>query len=364
LTDSKASFVSENRLEKNHDEFVEAVAQNMTPTHLTMQMVEYQKEDHFRQLIQALQINTTLVYLDISKASLPYDANEDTCEALQQMFARNKTLEVLDISGEHAHLEVAKFGIGLNHALTGLKHNTALRALHIEYQKLGMQGANTLSSVLESNKTLQEIYCEHNDINLQGLTVLVNALQTNKTVLYLPAMTDERVTSLHSLQREIEEVRADTRNTPSVKATNTIRRGLAAVKSSASASKTNILEKATPTQSLIEQDNQDVMREMNDKWDRQVQRLDRYLLRNYNLTHGLTTNLDGITSSSRSSSSDDGEDTQRPPTATSLGNLLERVKQGTTPRDEKPNFVLGEIVSEKLGFDPNDDGKDKENYGL
>ena len=326
-----------------------------------MKMVEYQKEDHFRQLIQALQRNTTLIYLDISKASLPYDANEDTCEALQQMFARNKTLEVLDISGEHAHLEVAKFGIGLNHALTGLKHNTALRALHIEYQKLGMQGADTLSSVLESNKTLREIYCEHNDINLQGLTVLVNALQSNKTVLYLPAMTDERVTALHLLQREFEDVRADVKNTPGVKATNTIRRGLAAVKSSASASKTNILEKSLVTQSLTEQDNQDVMRALNDKWDRQVQRLERYLVRNYNLAHGLPATAEGTDSDDED---DDGEGTQRPPTATSFGNMLEKVKQGTTPRDDKGNFFLGEIVSEKLGFDPENESNDKENYGL
>lgn len=95
-------------------------------------MVEYQKEDHFRELILAMKRNTTLKYLDISKASLPYDASDETCEALQQMFMENKTLEELDISGEHAHLEIAKFGIGLNHALTGLKKNSALRVLRIE----------------------------------------------------------------------------------------------------------------------------------------------------------------------------------------------------------------------------------------
>ena len=97
-----------------------------------MRMVEYQKEDHFRELVMAVKKNTTLKYLDISKASLPYDASDETCEALQQMFTQNKTLEELDISGEHAHLEVAKFGIGLNHALTGLKNNSALRVLRIE----------------------------------------------------------------------------------------------------------------------------------------------------------------------------------------------------------------------------------------
>lgn len=111
---------------------VAAIASNLTPSHLTMRMVEYQKEDHFRDLVKALTTNTTLRYLDISKASLPYDASHETCEALQQMFTENRTLEELDISGEHAHLEVAKFGIGLNYALTGLKNNCALRVLRIE----------------------------------------------------------------------------------------------------------------------------------------------------------------------------------------------------------------------------------------
>ena len=101
-----------------------------------MKMVDYQKEDHFRELIKAVRKNKTLRYLDISKASLPYDASDETCEALKLMFAYNDTLEELDISGEHAHLEVAKFGIGLNHALTGLTKNKALKVLRIECRLL------------------------------------------------------------------------------------------------------------------------------------------------------------------------------------------------------------------------------------
>jgi hypothetical protein len=126
------SHISENRLEKDHGLLVKAVAQNLTPSHMTMKMVDYQKEEHFRELINAVRKNKTLRYLDISKASLPYDASDETCEALKLMFADNDTLEELDISGEHAHLEVAKFGIGLNYALTGLTKNNALKVLRIE----------------------------------------------------------------------------------------------------------------------------------------------------------------------------------------------------------------------------------------
>lgn len=132
MTNAVPRHVSENRLERDHDALVAAIGRGYSPSHLTMRMVEYQKEDHFRELVLAIKQNTTLKYLDISKASLPYDASHETCEALQQMFTENETLEELDISGEYAHLEVAKFGIGLNHALTGLKRNRALKVLRIE----------------------------------------------------------------------------------------------------------------------------------------------------------------------------------------------------------------------------------------
>jgi hypothetical protein len=123
--------VSANRLEKGVGEIIKAIEENHTPTHLVVRMIEFTKEDHFKQLLQALCTNTTIRSLDISKASLPYDAGPETCDALRQMFAINDTLKDLNISGEQAHLEVTRFGIGLNQALTGLKNNKALKVLRI-----------------------------------------------------------------------------------------------------------------------------------------------------------------------------------------------------------------------------------------
>ncbi|KAI9832510.1 MAG: hypothetical protein M1819_004299 [Sarea resinae] len=319
--------VSENRLEKDHGQLVRAVAHGLTPSHLTMKMVEYQKEDHFRELVQALRKNTTLKYLDISKASLPYDASDDTCEALQLMFAENETLEELDISGEHAHLEVAKFGIGLNHALTGLEKNKALKILRIEYQKLGLQGAGTLSSVLERNTTLREIYCEHNDINLQGLTVLVNGLASNNTVLYLPSMGDDHIESLQTVEHEVKSIRSDNAPHPS---RGPVRRTLAAVSSKSS--------KSTPHQPVYtEQDIQAAVRLIDDKWERQTKRLEFYLARNLNLAEGIP--MPSLA----------GEEIERPLTATSLGGILEKVKTESTPTIEK-ELIFGADLSEKIGF--------------
>ncbi|KAI9786892.1 MAG: hypothetical protein M1839_005123 [Geoglossum umbratile] len=295
--------ISENRLEKDHSLLVKAVAQNLTPSHMTMKMVDYQKEEHFRELIKALGENKTLRYLDISKASLPYDASDETCEALKLMFAHNDTLEELDISGEHAHLEVAKFGIGLNHALMGLTKNKALKVLRIEYQKLGLQGANTLSSVLEQNRSLTEVYCEHNDINLQGLTALVDGLVKNQTVLYLPSMDLERTEALQRVEREAQSTRAET-NSSTHK--SSVRRSLAAVKTGGHQHRHAVSE-------YTDQDVQAAVRVMNEKWDRQIRRLQNFLVRNYCMASGRPLLPD-----------EDGEDS-RPETAVPTLGLIETV---------------------------------------
>ncbi|KAI9808650.1 MAG: hypothetical protein M1825_003801 [Sarcosagium campestre] len=344
--------VSENRLEKNHDKLVRAVVDGLTPSHLTMKMVEYQKEDHFRELVQALRRNKTLRYLDISKASLPYDASDETCEALQLMFKDNASLEELDISGEHAHLEVAKFGIGLNHALTGLKTNSALKTLRIEYQKLGLQGANTLSSVLEENTTLREIYCENNDINLQGLTVLVNSLASNKTVLYLPRMDRDRVDSLQKVERECQIMRQDAASASQRQ--TSVRRTFTSVKSAKHAAS------AAPVQpAFSEQDLQAALRIVHEKWDRQTARLEHYLTRNANIANGVRAGHDDDDDDDDS----EGPNTERPTTASSFVDIIEKAKLTTTPTVEKGDG-LSAYLAEKFKLDstePDDQGSQQAN---
>ncbi|KAI9793359.1 MAG: hypothetical protein M1816_000251 [Peltula sp. TS41687] len=320
----------ENRLEKDHDELVAAIAGGFTPTHLTMRMVEYQKEDHFRELILAMKNNTTLKYLDISKASLPFDASDETCEALQQMFMENETLEEVDISGEHAHLEVAKFGIGLNHALTGLKKNKTLKVLRIEYQKLGLQGANTLSSVLEDNSTLREIYCENNDINLQAMTVLVDGLARNKFILYLPRMDSDRASSLMRLEKEYQSIRS-TEPTPNVKQSS-VRRTLATVRSAKGTS-------ATTQPAYTEQDIRDALMMMSEKWDRQASRLEQILLRNINIARGVPVPSDH-----------EEEQQDRPSSGNSFTTMLKMAAQSTTPTLEDRDPMTGGTLIERLSL--------------
>lgn len=315
--------VNENRLDNGCSFLFDAIAKNMTPSHLSMQMIDFKKEEHFRQLVDALRKNRSLRYLDISKASLPYDAGPETCRMLQLMFEENGTLEALDISGESAHLDVARFGIGLNLALTGLKKNTSLKVLRIEHQKLGLQGANTLASVLEENQSLREVHCENNDINLQSFTVLVNGLQCNRTLLSLSCMDRDRVMSLDKVRREVDNVRLDA-STVQNSTTNSIRRSFHVAMGVRPSNTNHRLTKPPPSNpsaspqepSPLSTQNVDlVLQSLQRRWDSEIARLRRYLLRNYNAVHGIEDN-----------DIDDAASDGRPATAASLGTMLENLK--------------------------------------
>ncbi|KAL1954771.1 hypothetical protein VTO42DRAFT_719 [Malbranchea cinnamomea] len=357
---------SENRLHVEYAQIFDAIAQNKTPTHLTMRMVEFQKEEHFRQLVEALRKNTTLKYLDISKASLPYDAGPETCRALQHMFEENTTLEELDISGEYAHLEVARFGIGLNLALTGLKKNKTLKVLKIEYQKLGLQGANTMASVLEENNSLREVHCENNELNLQSFTVLVNGLQKNKSVTYLPTMDRDRSLSLDKVRREMLCAVPQAKDAKHMISSSwkvgsfrrTIQAATGRMRSSSGGTKltkshhqppgssSGVSHAALfgdgPSSSTTTASSSDgsadpanpevvtVLRELNSMWDEQVARLQRYLYRNYKLLND--EDGDGVRPmhlvNSETSGTVEGWDAAsdgRPATAASLGTMLQQM---------------------------------------
>ncbi|KAL2855492.1 hypothetical protein BJY01DRAFT_2834 [Aspergillus pseudoustus] len=332
--------VNDNRLDLGCSYLCDAIAQDKTPSHLSMRMIDFKREEQFQDLAEALRKNRTLKYLDISKASLPYDAGPETCKSLQLMFEENDTLEDLDISGENAHLDVARFGIGLNLALTGLKKNRSLKVLRIEHQKLGLQGANTLASVLESNTSLREVHCENNDINLQSFTVLVNGLQKNRYLLNLSCMDLDRTRSLDKVRREIDNVKREL-SLSQHSATSSLRRSLHAAINAKHISVTNKFAKHSHSQghiratasslSAVESsgpaENQQVeaiLHSLSSKWDTEVTRLRRYLFRNYNLANSINEN--GLDLIGGDDSSSDG----RPATAASLGTMLEQMKLDVT----------------------------------
>ena len=290
-------YLNENHLEQHHDQLVKAISSSFTPNHVTMQMLEYKSERNFQRLLEAFAVNRSTQYLDISKASLPADASDETCSALHRLLAENGTLEVLDISGEQSHLEAANFGSGLNHALAGLTYNQSLKILRVEYQKLGLQGASTLATVLEQNQRLLEIHCENNEINLQAFTVLVNSLEHNTSLLFLPSMSPDRAWTQKKVDREIDSLRDETSImskagiSPSTKATvhRTLGRTLGKTMAGQRSFSARNLEKTTsPMQGYTESDIRAAMGSLSQNWDRETARLQQYLTRNYSLAQGLT----------------------------------------------------------------------------
>ncbi|EXJ80475.1 hypothetical protein A1O1_08620 [Capronia coronata CBS 617.96] len=331
---------NENRLKSGNSALFKTLAQGFGPTSLSMRMMDFDKDSHFREMIKALADNTTLLSLDIAGASLPYDASVETCEALKELFATNQTLEELDISGEHAHLDATRFGIGLNIALRGLKTNKTLRLLRIEYQSLGLQGANTLAEVLEHNNTLLEIHCDHNDINLQSFTALVDALERNHALLYMPSMDHDRAKSLEKVQREFETMEhVESPKAPSKNGATTLkktftgaltgrphRRGHGHRHSSSMSS----------TASFTDHDVSAVIRTLDEKWDAQVARMQKYLFRNYCLSQGVPWQDD-------SAAGGDGDhqslDTTTTANGDSLAQLLQHVQLDRTPTVENPTSL-------------------------
>ena len=284
---------SENRLGVGYSDLFDAIGQNMNPSHLTMRMICFEKERHFRELVFALRTNTTLISLDISKASLPYDATPETCDALQVCLAENHTLQELDISGDLSHLDAARFGIGLNHALTGLKYNKSLQVLRIEHQNLGFQGANTLASVLEANVALREVHCENNDITLQCFTALLNGLKRNRVLLYLPSLERDRDQSIEKVKREIQLMNSSNENLPQT-TNNPLRRTLSLIGGSNkplhpslnSKSSHNAGLKPAPYSSSADADVITAITTLKAQWDAETQRLHRYLMRNHCIASG------------------------------------------------------------------------------
>lgn len=181
--------------------------------------------------------------------------------------------------------------------------------------------------MLSENKALREIYCEHNEINLQAMTALVDGLVPNKTVLYLPRLDPDRIASLQNLEKEIQASRTEP---PVNLKQHPVRRTLATVKSAKMA--------PSPTApSYTDQDIREALRIMNEKWDRQVARLEQCLQRNHDIAHGVTVEPE------------DGE-VDRPTTGTSFSGMLERARADTTPTVERGDVLAGS-VQEKLVLD-------------
>ncbi|KAL8693658.1 MAG: hypothetical protein Q9218_001568 [Villophora microphyllina] len=282
-------YISENYLEREHDRLCKAISESRTPMSITMTMLEYREEKNFRLFVQAWANNTSTNYLNISKVSLPSVAGTETVSAMKGMFAKNYTLEYLDITGEESHLEESHFGPGLNKALMGLKHNQQLKMLCVEHQKLGMPGANTLASVLEANSSLRELYCSGNGFSLQAFTIIVCSLYHNKSLLHLPRMDEDRVKAVRKMDRDIDSTRV-TGFRSLIKPTKAIMRRTVGLNPSPLDRRAFLApdgEITTPKRQHSVKDRTILYGSMMDLWDQQIEIARGYLHRNWELAMGV-----------------------------------------------------------------------------
>ncbi|KAF2142978.1 uncharacterized protein K452DRAFT_225981 [Aplosporella prunicola CBS 121167] len=316
--------ISENYIEKFHFEFAAAISDGYAPMHLTIELIDYDDESHFAELALAIAKNNTIRRLDVTKVSLPSDASEGTCDALEKMFKDNKTLIALDMSGEDSKLETAKFGVGINKALCGLKYNNTLRELHIKNQGLGLQGASTLADVLKDNTSLISLHCENNNIPLQGFTDLVNALHNNTTIQWLPSMDDSRYENLRQTEMAIRNMRGETLSNTPAKHTSVRSKLANKIGGKASVEKPAVIP-------ISDQDARAAVSLVEESWERQAHRLNIYLQRNVNIAAGIPTPIDI-----------EEELPERPDRPFSMGKLIEQVQIDSTPTIEK-QAILGAL---------------------
>ena len=345
-------YVSGNRLERGHKRLAKAISRSSTPTHLTMQSLEYSEEKSFRNLLQALASNTVLEYLDISRVSIPFDASNEACEMLKLVFEQNSALKELNISGEQAHLEAVTLGRGLCDAVRGLEKNTTLETLKIENQSLGLPGASALASVLQVNTSLRELHCESNEISLQAFTTLVNAVRDNKNLLYLPAMLKDRKWYSSKIDREVNNLLSPTGSHSPSSTRSSVKRALSNAVPGSRSSSSRSVDKA-PLPSMTEQDARAALTSLAQTWDEEINRLAEYLTRNYRYVCGLPLGELGNTSSA-----------SRPPTAGALMGAIKSAMLEQTPTAEVDR-QLGAVSLEDrdqgvalYGDDNNSDGID------
>lgn len=307
---------------QGHDRLVSAIARNQAPTHLAMCQYEYDTEENFAELLFALALNRSIRSLNFARVSLPGAATDTTTVAMAELLKDNTTLHTLDISGEESRLEATRFGPGIIRALAGLKKNTTLTTLRLEYQRLGLHGAAVLSEVLRENTALRELHCEHNDISMSGFVDMCNAVQVNKTLLYLPSLTEGRENQLRQMEDQIREAR--TRHDGSAitpRKVSNMRRSFAKVGGMNLSGSYPSSQKILPVPQWTQQDEQHAYRMIADGWEEHIQRLDMYLERNRRLAAGEVV--------------DGSEWEVRPGTSGSISALYAKVASESTPRVEK-----------------------------
>lgn len=184
-----------NPLEEGIEYLAFTIRQNRGPRELHMDMIEFKQETNYALLINALTSTKYMTLLTlVGTAPTPSAGGRlsaDTCQALENFFARNKSIRYLNYSGYYGKLDEGQMSKGFGHALQGLARNNTLTHLWIRNQNLH-DDIGILGVVLRNNRSLQLLDCQDNGFNMTTLQFLVESIKENCTLTECPFTVEER----------------------------------------------------------------------------------------------------------------------------------------------------------------------------
>ncbi|KAI0202185.1 RNI-like protein [Astrocystis sublimbata] len=173
-----------NPLEAGSRDWIDLIHGNEAPTKLHLDMIQFQSEATFNDLLRALSHNKTIKFLSLVGTGPPDRVSLKTSELLSNFFRSNDTLEFLDLSGYSGKLEDGHLGWGLSDALGGLKYNTSLRQLRLRNHEMGAaEDLTELCRIIAANKGLAMFDIQHNNFDHHQLGKLVQALSYNHQLI-------------------------------------------------------------------------------------------------------------------------------------------------------------------------------------
>ncbi len=144
----------------------------------------YEKaEDSFKHLLQALKTNTSVVELNLC-LNPNLTITEDSGPFLVEMLTENRTLQELDLSGNHKITDQ-----GLQFLGEGLKKNTGLKTLRLEcLDQVTVEGWKQFVLCLKENDHLTRLYVYQMTINSSYLRQEEAAVNEERQQKHLPPL--------------------------------------------------------------------------------------------------------------------------------------------------------------------------------
>ncbi|KAK8081433.1 RNI-like protein [Apiospora saccharicola] len=191
-----------NPLEDVSTDWIDLIEGNEGPRRMHMNMVQFETEDNFNRLLEALTNNSTIEFLSMVGTGSPAGATPKTLTCLANLLERNTTLQYLDLSGYSGKLEDSHMGWGLSGALSGLKHNRTLRQLRLRNHNIGdAEDVTELCRVLAQNQGLVMFDLQANNFSHHQFGQLVRAMDHNGRLLSFPLAPADRQYALDEERR-------------------------------------------------------------------------------------------------------------------------------------------------------------------